>query len=289
MENTCPNPKTTIYALVGKSGTGKSHRAIKLAHKYNIEIIIDDGLIIKNNQILAGKTAKRQPTRIGAIKTALFIDEKEANEARKALLEASPKSILILGTSKGMTDKIATALNLGIINHYINIEDISSPKEIENAKIMRTQHARHVIPAPTVEVKKSFPETWVDPLKIILRPHPKNEQQNKTWQEQSIVRPTFTSYGNLSISHSALVSIVTISTKNIREVKHVGKIQIDKKESVVKINLAPTIYYTPDLPIIASKIQKKVHYMVEYMTGLLVKEVNVIIKDLYLPPKEKNK
>ena len=51
---------TTVYALAGPSGTGKSFRAKLLAQKYNIEAIIDDGLVIQNDKILAGQSAKRE-------------------------------------------------------------------------------------------------------------------------------------------------------------------------------------------------------------------------------------
>ena len=43
----------TVYALVGESGTGKSFRAKLLAQKYGLEAIIDDGLLIKEDKILA--------------------------------------------------------------------------------------------------------------------------------------------------------------------------------------------------------------------------------------------
>ena len=52
-----------IYALVGPSGTGKSHRALWVAKEHNIEYVIDDGLLIKGNAVLAGKSAKREQTR----------------------------------------------------------------------------------------------------------------------------------------------------------------------------------------------------------------------------------
>lgn len=41
-----------VFAFVGPSGTGKSHRAHKVAKKYQIEYIIDDGILIKNNKIV---------------------------------------------------------------------------------------------------------------------------------------------------------------------------------------------------------------------------------------------
>ena len=40
-----------VVAFVGPSGTGKSHRAIGIAHKNNCDAIIDDGLLIRNQNI----------------------------------------------------------------------------------------------------------------------------------------------------------------------------------------------------------------------------------------------
>jgi ABC-type dipeptide/oligopeptide/nickel transport system ATPase component len=48
-----------VFALVGESGTGKSFRAKLVAQKYGIEFIIDDGLLIRDNRILAGHSAKK--------------------------------------------------------------------------------------------------------------------------------------------------------------------------------------------------------------------------------------
>ena len=39
------------YAFVGPSGTGKSYRAQMVASEKGINYIIDDGLLIKDNQI----------------------------------------------------------------------------------------------------------------------------------------------------------------------------------------------------------------------------------------------
>ena len=49
-----------VYALVGESGTGKSFRAKLVAQKYRIDLIIDDGLVIKDDKIIAGYSAKRE-------------------------------------------------------------------------------------------------------------------------------------------------------------------------------------------------------------------------------------
>ena len=47
-------------ALTGASGTGKSHRSIWLAGEKGLDYIIDDGILICRNKIVAGNSAKRQ-------------------------------------------------------------------------------------------------------------------------------------------------------------------------------------------------------------------------------------
>ena len=43
--------KIKVYAFVGPSGTGKSYRAQMVANEKNINFIIDDGLLIKENEV----------------------------------------------------------------------------------------------------------------------------------------------------------------------------------------------------------------------------------------------
>ena len=74
-----------VVAFVGPSGTGKSHRAIGIAHKNNCDAIIDDGLLIKGTKILAGTSAKNETNRIQAVKRAIFTEEDHAEAVRQAL------------------------------------------------------------------------------------------------------------------------------------------------------------------------------------------------------------
>ena len=64
-----------VIALVGPSGTGKSHRALVVAHNEKADAIIDDGILIKDNKIIAGRSAKREASKIMAVKRAIFILE----------------------------------------------------------------------------------------------------------------------------------------------------------------------------------------------------------------------
>ena len=60
------------YAFVGPSGTGKSYRAQMVAGEQNIHFIIDDGLLIKDNEVIAGESAKKASTKIETVKKPYF-------------------------------------------------------------------------------------------------------------------------------------------------------------------------------------------------------------------------
>ena len=101
-----------VYALVGSSGTGKSHRAMTVAYENGIEVVIDDGLLIKDGCKLAGKSAKREATTFAAVKRAIFYDPEHAKEIKECLAKLKPTKILVLGTSLHMIEHITAALEL---------------------------------------------------------------------------------------------------------------------------------------------------------------------------------
>ena len=103
---------TIVYAFVGPSGTGKSYRAQMVASENNIHYIIDDGLLIHENDVVAGNSAKKAPTKVETVKKAIFIDKEDKKNMVEALKKIKPESILILGTSDGMVEKIAENLGL---------------------------------------------------------------------------------------------------------------------------------------------------------------------------------
>ena len=53
-----------VVAFVGPSGTGKSHRAQVVAREHHIDYIIDDAILIHDNRVIAGTSAKKAETRI---------------------------------------------------------------------------------------------------------------------------------------------------------------------------------------------------------------------------------
>ena len=108
-----------VYAFVGASGTGKSHHSQTVASEYNIKYIIDDGLLINENKVVCGISAKTEPTKIGSVKAAIFMDETRAKTMRSAIKHENIDKLLILGTSDEMVDKIAQSLGLPEISKRI--------------------------------------------------------------------------------------------------------------------------------------------------------------------------
>ena len=155
--------------FVGASGTGKSHRASWVARERGIDYIIDDGLFIRVNQVLAGTSAKKEKTRIASIKHALFTNDEHANELMEAIRVNKPGAIMILGTSEGMVERIAQRLQLPEISEIIRIEDVADEFEIKQAVVTRRKQGEHVIPVPTCEIKKDISGYFLDPLQIFRR------------------------------------------------------------------------------------------------------------------------
>lgn len=267
-----------VYALVGKSGTGKSYHAMEIANFFHIEVIIDDGLLIKGAKVIAGTSAKKEKTRIAAIKRALFTSEGHAIEMKRALEKYHPKSILILSTSDQMVKKIQEVLELPPIKKIIHIEDILSPEEIQRAKKIRQEEGKHIIPVPAVEVKKFFSGYFLDALKIFRK---NSDNKDNEVQEKTVVRPTYSYLGNYTISNSVVRSLVHYIVSNVEGV-HKNKVNIMSNSFGIKVELDIIIVYRKVIPDLAKKIQEAIVKNLEHMTGQNVLEVNIFVKGLWI-------
>src|SRR6056297_456756 len=196
-----------VFALVGKSGTGKSFRAQLLTEKYSIDLMIDDGLLIKDRRIVAGRSAKREKNYLAAVKTALFNDRRHRNEVLRALESLKFKKVLVLGTSERMVIKIAQVLKLPPIHRMVQIEDIATAEEINTAIHYRNTQGRHVIPVPSIEVKRTYPRIMADSLKVLFRRGFGAGRKSNLF-EKTVVRPEFSRKGEVSISKAALSQMI---------------------------------------------------------------------------------
>ncbi|MCQ2612800.1 MAG: hypothetical protein MJ183_04265 [Treponemataceae bacterium] len=265
----------TVFALVGESGTGKSFRSKLLAQKYKIDLIIDDGLLIQDDKIIAGHSAKREKTYMGAVRVALFDDKMHRDEIARALKQIKNfKKILILGTSEKMVNKIAIRLQLPAPSKIIKIEDIASQEEIDLAIRSRRIEGKHVIPVPAIEIQHNYPQIFYNTVKVFLKK--KNKKDSKQF-EKSVVRPEFSKKGRIIISEAALSQMVMHCVSEYDP-------QISVKKIAIKTNAQGyRIIITIDVPF-GTQLTGKIHSLQQYTidniekyTGILIEEVSIVI------------
>ena len=270
----------TAYALVGESGTGKSFRSKLLAEKYGIDSIIDDGLLIQNDKILAGHSAKREKTYMGAVRVALFDDKEHRDEIARALKKAHIKKILILGTSEKMVLKIAMRLQLPQPQKIIRIEDIATREEIEKAIKSRQVEGKHVIPVPSIEIKRNYPQIFSNSIKVFFRKNKlftKKDQNDGKLFEKSIVQPEFSKKGRIEISEAALTQMVMHCVSECDEAVRVKKMTIKTDSRGYRIIILIDVPFGTQLTGKIHKMQQYIIDKIESYTGILIEEVSIVI------------
>jgi ABC-type dipeptide/oligopeptide/nickel transport system ATPase component len=179
------------FALVGKSGTGKSHKAQQVARRFAVDLIVDDGLLIRGQAILAGRSAKREKGILSAIKTAVFANPDQVAEVKKALAQQPYGRVLVIGTSVKMIMRIARQLDLLPLHRIIRIEQVSTRQEIEAALRVRAEQGKHIIPVPAVAVKRSYPHIFFESVKTLLKGRKGIRRAEETVVEKTVVRPEY--------------------------------------------------------------------------------------------------
>ncbi len=263
-----------VYALVGSSGTGKSHHASLLAFQKDIPLILDDGLLIENNRVIAGRSAKREHTRIGAAKRALLTDTEHAGLLRQKIADLKPEKILLIGTSKKMTQRLSKRLGIPEPHNYILIEDIVPQELIEKALRLRKNKNRHVVPLPTFAIKKEFPGYLISPLHSIFTRSATGRRQ-KLAMERSIVRPVYSSLGNFFIAENVILSMVSYMCEITPGVQKVNRIKFKSDTRGVTMDIDLTFLLHENMKKTLSDIQIMIKENIEYITGFYLIQLNV--------------
>ena len=257
-----------------------------VAGEKGIDYIIDDGLLIKGNEVIAGESAKKAPTKIETVKHALFYTNEEKQEITKAFKKYKPDKILILGTSDGMVQKIAANLGLPPIKETVYIQDVATKQEMETARRIRVTEGKHVIPVPTFEIKKDFSGYLLDPLQIFKS---KGRGQKPYISEKSIIRPTFSYLGNFTISDTVFRQILDYLANNTKAINRVMKTRVDNLGEGVDIYMEVEVVYGFNVMEGLTYFKQKAKKEIEKLTAMNVVRLEVIAKSVYVPEKKEEK
>ena len=170
---------------------------------------------------------------------------------------------------KEMVGKIAMRLQLPAPEKIIHIEDISTREEIEKAIKARQVEGKHVIPVPSIEIKRSYPQIFSNTVKVFLRNRGlfgKSRQNDGRVFEKSIVQPEFSKKGRIEISEAALTQMVMHCV-----LEHDANIKI-KKLIIKTDSRGYKLVMTIDVPFGTQ------------LTGKIHKLQQIIIDKISLPP-----
>lgn len=219
-----------VYSLSGPSGSGKSTIAIQFAHQHQIEAIIDDGILIKDGQKIAGTSAKFEKNTITAVRRAIFQEESHKDEVKEALQKYQIQSLLIIGTSDKMTKKIAEKLEVGPIEAFYHIDDIRSENEIHFAQFIRTTQGKHLMPIPYRQVEQNFFKRFIQKGFEVFT---KNRIK---LGETTIVQPDFQRQ-LIDISQNVYIDLIKYTVSQNPFVAKVDSVQYSTKQFVPQVSI----------------------------------------------------
>lgn len=272
--------RVRVVALVGHSGTGKSFRARLIMEKHNINLMVDDGLLIRDQRILAGKSAKREKNRFKAIKRAIFEDQDHAAEVIRALRQETFQSILLLGTSDKMVLRIAERLDLPRPDSTIYIEDIATTEEISAARNSRKVEGKHVIPVPVIEVRKETGHQILESISFFLKSHPLLFWKNRKL-EKTIVQPEYGQRrGQLSMSEAALSQMIMHAVHEFEKSINIKKIIIEPCGQAYDVEIKCRAPFGTQLPDTLSGMQEFVTTRVERFSGIQIRTLDLTVDEI---------
>ncbi len=289
----------TVMAFYGPSGTGKSFRAKLIADQYNIEAIIDDGLLIQDEEILAGHSAKLEKSYMGAVRAALFDDKEHRDAVAKALKESKIHRLLILGTSEKMVKKIAARLQIPEPEQYIRIEDVASQEQMDEARRSRQIEGKHVIPVRSYEIKsndeheKKYRKIFVDSIRVYLsrkgwfsgffKKKDTEPDQNTKLFEKSVVKPAFATTTRIDISQAALARMTSHYVSQFDALIRLKGMTIKTDESGYKFSIRIDVPFGTKLAEVAERLQRYIIEMIEKVSGILIEDISIIIDKIITP------
>ncbi len=277
-----------VQFIFGRSGTGKSFRAKLVSKKYRLDLIVDDGLLIKDQKILAGKSAKKETAYLSAIKTALFDDYAHRSEVIEALDAEKFKRVLIIGTSEKMVRRIAQRLLLPQPFRILRIEEIATEEEIEKAINARNIAGKHVIPVPAVEVARDYPHILYETVRVILKRGRFFFSKKPHEFEKAVVRPEFGNKGRITISEAALTQMVLHCADEFDHTMLIRKVSVRSGANGYIVGVYLNVPYGAQLSGNLHNFQQYIIENIERYTGIMIDKVDIHVDHVSLARQQAN-
>ncbi|NLC89953.1 MAG: hypothetical protein GX681_07835, partial [Clostridiaceae bacterium] len=216
-------------------------------------------------------------TKIESVRRAIFDDPSRSESMRRALSEHMPPALMIIGTSDAMLEKICNSLWLNQPAIKLRIEDVTTEEERNQARQTRLSEGKHTIPVPSMEIKHDFSGYFTEPLQKLIQRFDRSQTYTATTsdQERTVVRPTFSTLGNFSISDEAMKALISLLALRIEGVEQVVDTKIRKESYGIIINMDLSIFYGSSTQDILAEVQAAVSEGVEFYTSINVLAINV--------------
>ena len=167
--------------------------------------------------------------------------------------------------------------------HIASPDEIKTPfpgqpwRNIETAMRIRFTEGKHVIPVPSIEITRSYPQIVYDSMKILKKNSPPGKKQS---YEKTIVRPEFSRPDKEEISEEAITQMVKHSIGDYDPV-----IKVKKARGVKNPDSTYSVYITLQLPLrhymstTISDLQEYITECLEKFGGILLKNVSIEIEE----------
>jgi len=267
------------FALVGRSGTGKSFRARLIAEKHGIDLLIDDGLLIRDRTILCGQTSKKEANLLSAMRRALFEEPGWSSEARRALRASSFRRALIIGTSVKMAARIASNLGLPRPSEIFFIEDIASAQEMDAARQGRSRRGAHALPLPPVKVRVGLRGTLESGARSLAatlaalrsgRPRP----------PAMVQAVDLTRKGDVVFTESAVGQMVLHCSKEFEPRMSMGTLRLTMRGNLLALEVPVTVPFQDTTSGELHELREYIIASLEKHAGVLVAEVRLVVEGI---------
>jgi hypothetical protein len=265
----------TVSALIGRSGSGKGFRARLIAERRGFDLIIDDGLVIHGDTILAGHWAKKERLFMAAVRRALFADAAAAREAREALQSVPFRSALITATSRRMAERISSNLWLPSPRDVISIEELATVQEIEQAMRRRERRDAHSSPVPMVRIRRGP----VASLRALLR-----GVGSLVPVAARIETPSSAAPGTVAFSEAAMTQMAVHCVHEFNPRIAVTRVSFLEGVGMAALELWLRIPASDGESGSLHRLRDAVMHGMERSTGIIVGDVRVVVEEVASAP-----